>query len=154
MNSFEIGNKAQDTNGVPGIEELSFFSTITGGKRVYMDAANKRIVIEEGGQPSSIVGSVVGSTSDFILTGGSGITARLNATETDGLIEAVGGVVAAPGSGRRSISLDTSLCVASGTDGTKARPIAVRAVKSCDASDPPGSAWVRLVACSDRFRIS
>ena len=34
------------------------------------------------------------------------------------------------------------------------RTIAIKAVKSCDPTDPPGSNWVRLVLCSDRIRVS
>jgi hypothetical protein len=34
------------------------------------------------------------------------------------------------------------------------RTVAIKAVKSCDPSDPTGSNWVRLVLCSDRIRIS
>jgi hypothetical protein len=34
------------------------------------------------------------------------------------------------------------------------RTVAIKAVKSCDPTDPPGSNWVRLVLCSDRIRIS
>ena len=35
-----------------------------------------------------------------------------------------------------------------------ARTLTIKAVKSCDPSDPAGSNWVRLVLCSDRIRIS
>jgi hypothetical protein len=35
-----------------------------------------------------------------------------------------------------------------------ARSLSIKAVKSCDPSDPVGSNWVRLVLCSDRIRIS
>jgi hypothetical protein len=34
------------------------------------------------------------------------------------------------------------------------RAVSIKAVKSCDPGDPPGSSWVRLVLCSDRIRIS
>jgi hypothetical protein len=34
------------------------------------------------------------------------------------------------------------------------RALTIKAVKSCDPADPPGSNWVRLVLCSDRIRIS
>jgi hypothetical protein len=34
------------------------------------------------------------------------------------------------------------------------RSVSIKAVKSCDPSDPPNSNWVRLVLCSDRIRIS
>lgn len=35
-----------------------------------------------------------------------------------------------------------------------ARTLTIKAVKSCDPSDPVGSNWVRLVLCSDRIRVS
>jgi len=35
-----------------------------------------------------------------------------------------------------------------------ARTVSIKAVKSCDPSDPVGSNWVRLVLCSDRIRVS
>ena len=35
-----------------------------------------------------------------------------------------------------------------------ARDLRVKAVKSCDPSDPPNSNWVRLVLCSERIRVS
>jgi len=81
----------------------------------------------------------------------------LNVTKADSPGQSIQAQLAAPGESfvklmgaGGQVNIRTADCLHLGVP----RTVAIKAVKSCDPSDPPGSSWVRLVLCSDRIRVS
>lgn len=147
--SLELGNGIADTNTVPGHKLRSYYAVLDDGHRVSIDATNCQITIEKSGQPGAF-GATVGDNSSVVtLTGAALKTAQLAASATDAALVLTGG---ATGGVIRGISLDTAAVVATGTDGTKARPVALVEIRDCEPNDPPGQTFYRVVAASGRYR--
>jgi hypothetical protein len=121
----EFGRVTADSNSTPGNRVNSYFAVREDTKKVSLDAQiDHQIFLERSDVPAQYIQAQL-----------------LSATPES--------VIKSHGAGG-TVFISTADCNYLGIP----RTVSIRAVKSCDPSDPPGSNWARLVLCSDRIRLS
>lgn len=123
----KLGEATANTNTIPGDKQHTLFACHDAGKRVELDAAIPGLNITGTNPAQSIEAQLSAVAESFLkLLGASG-----------------------------TVDIRTADCLAASVgQAATPRTLRIRAVKSCDPSDPSGSSWVRLVLCSDRIRIA
>jgi hypothetical protein len=122
-NSIEFGRTTADSNSIPGLNTATFYAVKDLTKKITLDAGTDHQLRLE---KSDAPGQFIQAQ----LTDPGKALLKLLGT---------GG----------EVTIDTADCLYLGV----ARTLRVKAVKSCDPTDPPGSNWVRLVLCTDRIRL-
>jgi hypothetical protein len=125
----KLGEATANNNTIPGEAQHRLFAVYDSPKRILMDVST-----DPSGQSNH---QLYMHRTD---TGGHYIQAQLESGESRIAFLGAGG----------QVNIRTNDCLYLSV----ARTVSIKAVKSCDPSDPPGSNWVRLVLCSDRIRLS